>query len=233
MLAVAADSGTADIVATPHANSKFAFHRELVLQRMAVLAQATGGHPRIHFGCEFHLTFDNVDHLMQNPRKYTVNEKQYLLVECPDFHIGPHVEKLLCDLVGAGIVPMIAHPERNPLLSKKLSHVEGWVEQGCLLQVTALSLTGGFGRAARIASRRLLDRGLVHLIASDAHDPLKRPPGLAEARQAVRSGWGEEVAEILFTENPRAVVEGTPIPGGKQIGWRRAADWYQLWKRSV
>jgi protein-tyrosine phosphatase len=231
MLAAAADSGTTDIVATPHANPKYPFQRDLVIERIQKLAEAAGVRPAIHFGCEFHLSFDNIDHLMENLRQYTINGKQYLLVECPDFHIGQHTEKVLQGMVDAGIVPIIAHPERNPVLRRKLTRVEEWVELGCLLQVTAMSITGGFGGSARTASQRLLDQGLVHLIASDAHDPVNRHPRLAEARQAVAARCGEDAAEILFAENPRSVVEGAPLLGGKQIAWRRPARWYRFWSR--
>jgi protein-tyrosine phosphatase len=232
MLAVASESGTTDIVATPHANPKYPFQREVVLSRIAALAEATAHRPKIHYGCEFHLSFDNVDHLMRNLPTYTINQTQYLLVECPDFHVGQHTESVLRKMVDAGIVPIIAHPERNPVLRQKLLRVEAWVELGCLLQVTAMSITGGFDNSAKTASYRLLDEGLVHIVASDAHDPANRHPRLAEAREAVRSRCGEDAAEILFTENPQAVVEGAPLPGGKQMAFRRPARWYQLWKTS-
>src|ERR1035441_6338302 len=84
MLSAAVESGTASIVATPHANPRYPFEPEIARQRIRELTEATGGRPRIHLGCEFHLTFDNVDHLMDNLALYTINEKRYLLVECPD-----------------------------------------------------------------------------------------------------------------------------------------------------
>jgi protein-tyrosine phosphatase len=230
MLRAAAEDGTADLVATPHANPRYPFQHEIAWQRIRELTEATGGRPRIHLGCEFHLTFDNVDHLMDNLGLYTINGKQYLLVECPDSHIGRHTESILRRIVEAGVVPIVAHPERNPVLRQKLSRVEGWVESGCLLQLTALSVTGGFGASAREAALRLLDRGLAHFVASDAHDPVRRHPRLGEARQLVLSRYGEDAAEILFSENPRAVVEGTPLSGGKQLAWQRPVRWYQFWK---
>jgi len=229
MLAVAANNGTTDIVATPHSNTRYPFQRVVVLEIIQKLTKATGC-PKVHIGCEFHLSFDNVDHLMNNLRQYTINEKQYLLVECPDFHIGQHTEWVLGSMLDSGIVPIIAHPERNPVLRETLTRVEEWVDLGCLLQVTAMSITGGFGGSAKTASQRLLDRGLVHIVASDCHDPQNRHPRLREARNAVRARCGRKAAEILFTENPRAVVEGIPIPGGKQTSCRQPARWYEIWK---
>jgi protein-tyrosine phosphatase len=133
-------------------------------------------------------------------------------------------------MVDAGVVPIIAHPERNPVLRQKFTRVEEWVELGCLLQITAMSITGGFGSSAKTASHRLLDRGLVHIVASDTHDPINRSPRLSEAREAVVLRCGEEVAEMVFDENPRAVVEGTPLLGGKRMSWQ-PPKWYQFWKR--
>lgn len=230
MLAVAFENGTTDIVATPHANPRYQYSREVTLERIAELTQATDQRPRIHCGCEFHLTFDNVEHLMQNLRTYTINQKQYLLVECPDEHIAEHTESILRRMVDAGIVPIIAHPERNPVLRHELTRVEAWVELGCLMQVTAMSLTGSFGKSAQTASYRLLDRGLIHMVASDCHDLVRRNPRLTEARDIVSSRCGEDAATILFTENPRAVVEGVPLPGGKQNHLRPPARWYNFWK---
>jgi protein-tyrosine phosphatase len=133
-------------------------------------------------------------------------------------------------LVDAGLVPIVAHPERNLAIRQEIERLERWVELGCLTQVTALSLLGGFGGSAKAAGMRLLDRGLVHIVASDAHDPAVRHPRLDEAYRAVRSRFDEEMAELLFTDHPRAVVEGRVLAGGKLIFGRPAARWYQFWK---
>ena len=103
------------------------------------------------------------------------------------------------------------------------------MELGCLVQVTALSISGGFGRTARTAVSRLLERGLVHVVASDAHDPEHRHTRLDEAYGIVRSRYGEEEAEILFTHNPQAMIEGTRLAGGKQIRDEGAGKhWWQF-----
>ena len=231
MLQLAADHRTTDIVATPHANPKYEFQRQVVLTRIQALNRATGGRPRVHFGCEFHLSFDNVDHLMENLRQYTINGKQYLLVECPDFHVGQHAESVLRAMIEAGVVPIIAHPERNQVLRQKLARVEEWVGSGCLLQLTAMSITGGFGASARAASLRLLDRGMAHIVASDAHDTVHRSPVLTEARHTVAERYGEDAAEILFDENPRSVIGGAPLLGGRLMSWQPVRRWYEFWKR--
>jgi protein-tyrosine phosphatase len=233
ILRAAAESGTTDIVATPHSNAEFKYQAELLEERMRELAARTGGKPRMHRGCDLHLSFDNIDEVLQRPGKYSINGKQYLLVECPDFNVGRHTEGVLQRLIDCGIVPVITHPERNPVLQRKLSRVEEWVELGCLVQVTALSISGGFGRTACGAAGRLLERGLVHVVASDAHDPEHRHARLDQAYGIVRSRYGEEEADILFTHNPQAIIEGVQLAGGKQIRQEAAGKpWWRFWRAS-
>lgn len=233
MLDATRESGTTDIVATPHFNAQYAYEVGLLDQRLQQLAARAGGKPRIHRGCEFRLSFDNLDHLLERPSIYTINCKQYLLVECPDLHIGKHLDLIFERIIDAGLVPLIAHPERNPVLQGKLERIEAWVELGCLVQVTASSITGGFGPTARVTSARLLERGLVHVVASDAHDAVHRPPRLDEAYRALRSRYGEDSAEILLTDNPRAIIEGRPLAGGRQVSWKSPVRWWQFWKTGL
>jgi protein-tyrosine phosphatase len=139
----------------------------------------------------------------------------------------------LQQLVDCGLVPVVTHPERNPVLQQKLGRVEEWVELGCLVQVTALSISGGFGRTACLTAGRLLERGLVHVVASDAHDPEHRHPRLDAAYATVRSRYGEEEADILFTQNPQAIIEGAQLVGGRRMRQDAArSHWWQFWRAS-
>ena len=85
MLEAAAAAGTTDIVATPHADTQYGFQPELIVERIAELKAANASEIRIHNGCDFHLTFDNVADAIANPAKYTINHKRYLLVELSDY----------------------------------------------------------------------------------------------------------------------------------------------------
>ncbi len=233
MLRAAAESGTTDLVATPHSNAEYVYQAELLEERIAELASKTDGKPRIHRGCDLHLSVDNIDEVIERPGKYSINGKQYLLVECPDFHVGKHTEKVLQRLIDCGLVPVVTHPERNPVLQRKVDRVEEWVELGCLVQVTALSISGGFGRTAGAAVGRLLERGLVHVVASDAHDPEHRHTRLDGAYGIVRSRYGKEEADTLFTDNPQAVIEGVPLMGGRRIREHSSLkQWWRFWGTS-
>ena len=212
MLRMAASTGTTDIVATPHANMEFRFDPSAAAQRIAELERASGGTPRIHWGCELHLTPENIDHAMQFPALYSIARRGYLLLEFPDFMVPKTTAEILRRLIAAGLRPIVAHPERNLILRKRLGDLAEWVARGSLIQVTAQSLIGRFGPSAKAISGELIGRGLAHLVASDAHDTKHRPPVLDEAWQFLEHRFGRKTARRLLTDNPRAVLEGMPIP---------------------
>ncbi|MEP6714588.1 MAG: CpsB/CapC family capsule biosynthesis tyrosine phosphatase [Terriglobia bacterium] len=206
MLRIAADAGTTDIVATPHSNGEFEYQPELIDERIQLLTEKTGGVPKIHRGCDLHLSYDNIVEALENPRKYSIGGGRYVLVECSDLHISGAMDKILDQLLRVDLVPIVTHPERNPILRKETAKLDAWVELGCLVQVTALSVLGGFGKKAEAAAHQLLARGMVHVIASDAHDPVHRHPRLDQAFDAVSQRYGSEIADLLFTENPGKIV---------------------------
>jgi len=228
MLRLAAESGTTDIVATPHANMEFAFDPELIERKIAELQAAAGPVPRIHRGCDFHLTMENIQEALAQPGKYAINHKCYLLVEFSDLLIPRTTQEIFDRLQSAGLTPIVTHPERNGLLHSRLDQLQGWVENGALVQVTAKSLLGGFGRTARSVATELMDRKLVHFIASDAHDTVHRPPVLREAYEHVAKTWGDALAESLFTSAPKAVIDGDSIRLLDSGPARPKRKWYRL-----
>ncbi|MEZ5399588.1 MAG: CpsB/CapC family capsule biosynthesis tyrosine phosphatase [Bryobacteraceae bacterium] len=229
MVRMAAGSGTTDIVATPHANPDFRFDPDLIDCRIAALRDAAGPDaPRIHRGCDFHISYDNVQDAIEHPAKYTINHGRYLLVEFSNLAIFNATTEIFDRLLAAGMAPVITHPERNPLLQQRLAEIREWAAMGVLTQVTAGSLTGAFGSRAAEFSRTLLDEGLVHCIASDAHDTERRPPRLDEAHTWLADRYGNSVAERLTAGNPGAMIANQPLP--EPVGASpRARKWYRFW----
>jgi protein-tyrosine phosphatase len=228
MLELAALSGTTDIVATPHANGRYSFNPALVDERIAELSARTA--VRIHRGCDFHLQFDNIEDAVAHPDKYTINHHSYLLVEFPDLSVFGNTEAVLLRLLDAGLVPIISHPERHPQLPRMLDDLARWIEIGCYVQVTAASYTGLFGKPAKACAQELLERGLTHFVASDAHDAKRRTPDLNEAYSLLSDRWGEDRIRPLFVENPAAAVEGDTIDTADSTGGPGGRKWYQFWK---
>ena len=110
-----------------------------------------------------------------------------------------------------GMVPIVTHPERNPLLMRRPEKILEMIDAGALVQVTANSITGFWGEKARSISEWLLTQGLAHVIASDAHDPKRRRPVLSEARNAVARMLRRRQADHLVSKVPRAIIEGQPL----------------------
>jgi protein-tyrosine phosphatase len=227
MLRQAAAAGTTDIVASPHANQEYEFDPLLVEQKIGELQAAVGDAPRIHYGCDFHLTLENIDDALRSPGKYSIDHRGYLLVEFSDFLIPKTTDQLFARMMKAGLRPIVTHPERNQLLLRRLPELEAWVAQGAHVQVTAQSLLGRFGKTARQFAHQLMGRGLVHFVASDAHDTKWRTTALDESRQYVDRRFGPEAGLRLFEENPRSVLAGVPLSTVPLPILRK--PWYAFW----
>ncbi len=212
MCRIAAEDGVTHLVATPHSNYSYIFDPVLNRQLLAELQEKVGEKPKLLLGCDFHLSYDNIQICAENSKDFTINQTSYLLVELPDQFIPDHLSRVYYDIQVAGLKAIITHPERNPLLQRKPDLLEQWVSIGCLVQVTAQSYTGGFGSKARKLSERLLDAGLIHFFASDAHDIKRRPPLLSRCYRKVAREKGEEIADLLLQKNPEAVINGRPLP---------------------
>jgi len=212
MAEAAVAAGTTHIVATPHASSRYPFNPELVAERLEEMRGHMGDRVEIHRGCDFHLSFENLQDLHRRPEVYTIDGKGYLLVEFADFSIPPTIEQAFHELQLAGITPVITHPERNHILRRHTDWLDTWASRGCVLQITAGALLGRFGPNSQQIAERWLETDRVHILASDAHNVTSRPPGLAEVYKRVVELRGEDVARALCIENPMAAIEGRPLP---------------------
>lgn len=227
MLEIAAESGTTDIVATPHANLEYHFVPELVAEKLEELRTANPTSVKIHQGCDFHLDYDLIQDAVANPQKYTINGHSYLLIELADTFPTKTIPPILDALIQAGMKPILTHPERYFGLRGKDEEIKDWVRRGCLVQVTGQSLLGVFGSNARKMSERLLDDQMIHFIASDAHQADGRTPRLKEAWNTVVSRSGEKTAELLFEVNPRATLTGEALPKAETSSrqHRKSKNW--------
>lgn len=212
MCRMSAADGVTHLVATPHSNYTYTFDPGLNRHLVDELQEKVGEKPKLLLGCDFHLSYDNIQNCAQNSKDFTINQTSYLLVELPDQFIPDQISRVYYDIQVAGLKPIITHPERNALLQRKPELLNNWFSMGCLVQVTAQSYTGGFGSATRKFAERLLDAGLVHFFASDAHDVVRRPPVLSECYKKLAKAKGDEVANLLMRKNPEAVINGQPLP---------------------
>jgi protein-tyrosine phosphatase len=209
---MAADDGIEHIVATPHANERYQYNRQHLASHLEYLRVLVGRAPRLSLGCDFHLSYDNLQDVLIAPERYTIEDSHYLLVELSNYSIPAQINECFTKMADVGITPVITHPERNPILQEAQQRVLQWVDLGCAVQVTASAVTGGWGQKVARAAEWLLERDAVHVLASDAHDTKHRIPSLSAAREKVAKDYGEDVANALVDDNPRAVISDKPLP---------------------
>jgi protein-tyrosine phosphatase len=204
--------GITRVVATPHCSSEYLFDFDQVRRLRDELQVKIGSRLQLATGCDFHLNPENLESLRRNPAIYCINQRDYLLVEFNEISIPPAMDQTLHDIQLAGLRPVITHPERNSILRAHPERLKKWVQQGCFVQVTGGALTGNFGPSCQTDSLRWIREGLVHFVASDAHNTRSRPLKLLPAYDVVLDQFSEEKARCLFIENPLAAFEGRELP---------------------
>jgi protein-tyrosine phosphatase len=213
--AAAADGCTA-VVATPHQRHGVWWNTDhAALERLRASLQAEVGPALdVHLGAEVRVGEGLLGAIEHGPGHgvTTLAGSRYVLIEFSRSQPDPDPAGLVHELVVTGWRPVLAHPEEIEWLARDLAAIERLVALGAALQVTGASLLGGYGRRIEERVRLFLDAGLVHFVASDAHDLHQRPPGLAAAAREIACHWGEDVATLLTVTNPRAVLEDRPLP---------------------
>jgi protein-tyrosine phosphatase len=204
--------GITRVVATPHSSSEYFFDFALVRRLRDELQSRIGDKLKLATGCDFHLNLENLKSLHKDSSIYCINQYGYLLVEFNEISIPPPMDQTLHEIQLAGLRPVITHPERNRILRAHPERLKKWVQQGCFVQVTGGALTGVFGPASQKDALHWIREGLVHFVASDAHNTRSRPLRLQPAYDVVLDQFGQEKARALFLDNPLAAFEGRELP---------------------
>lgn len=215
---IAAADGCRVLVATPHQRRDEWGNGDpqRLADRLAEVALKLPGSPQLLLGGEVRVDSDLLADLARPGHSgvLALAGSRYLLLEFEPFGVGPDPVALVRELLAEGWGPIVAHPEVVPYFWENDDDLLAQlVEAGALFQVTAMSLTGEFGKATKARAWELLRAGCVQFVASDSHRPDWRPPGLGRAREAVARELGADLAAELTVANPLAVVENRPVPG--------------------
>ncbi|MGI8916167.1 MAG: tyrosine-protein phosphatase [Chloroflexota bacterium] len=234
LVRAAAAGGSGVLVATSHSEevlqhggggTAMAARLDEVRQAVAL----AGINVSLLLGSEIYLEPDTPARLRRQ-ELLPLNGSRYVLVELPFQALPIYVDQTLFALQTEGYVPVIAHPERNAQVQREPEKLYTWVTHGALVQLSAISLLGGLGRAAARVCRLAITHHLCHAIASDAHDPLTRPPALQPAFVRLRDEFGPAVAQALLDDQPRAIVEDRPLDLPEPLPIEANSDGNVFWR---
>ncbi len=233
---MAAADGITTIVATPHMKEgAYVNERDAIGRSVETLQQqiSSEGIPlTLRIGCEVYLAPDLPEGVRAGRLATLGDTGTHMLLELPHRQQPVAVEETVFALVVAGIVPVLAHPERILWFQEDPERLVRLIELGCLAQLTANSLTGAFREDVRALSESMIRRRMIHFIASDAHDLRYRPPVMSAARARVEAIAGELHADALCRGNAARLLAGEPIeaPPPEPAG-RSGAGLGGFWRR--
>jgi len=174
---------------------------------------------RLVTGADNHVTPSFVAEL-RSGHLLPLADTRYVLVEPPHHVVAPRLEDLFFNLLVAGFVPILTHPERLTWIESHYQTLQRLAQGGVWMQLTAGSLSGAFGRRPRYWSERMLAEGIVHILATDAHDVEWRPPNLGLGRELATKLVGDAEAERLVVTRPQGILmneDPANLPGPQLV----------------
>ena len=230
MARMAVGDGFTTVIATPHQLGNFARNAgSTIREAVAELQQTLDENDvplRVLAGGDVRIEPEMVPQILAGEVLSLADLRRHVLLELPHELYLP-LEPVLAQLKRSGMVGILSHPERNHGIMADPAIVAPLVKEGCLMQVTAGSLLGTFGPHSRRVAEWMLERGLVHFIATDAHGPKSRRPLMRRAFDRVAELAGRATAIDLCCRNPACVAEGSDVrPGVRQVKRRGLASWF-------
>jgi protein-tyrosine phosphatase len=210
----AVEAGIAVVAATPHVDDRYGYDLDELAARTAEARhhfEAAGVSLNVVAGAEIGYTrlVDLPDEALE---RLSLNGRGWLLVECPYTPVVQPFIEIVDSVQRRGWPVLLAHPERCAGLLGHPHQLEDLVTRGGRLQVTSGSLEGLFGRTVARFARELLERRLVHNIASDAHDPVHRPPHLSWPMRDGRPALDDGYLKAMIVDAPAAILAGEAVP---------------------
>lgn len=215
MARMAVHSGVRRIIATPHFQGVPEALEELpyIVHQFRLLQSAVRREKlelELHPGVEV-LCVPQTLELARMGQLPTLGNSRYVLTEFYFDASREFMDSALRHMLACGYLPVVAHPERYGAVQREPDLVGHWFELGVVIQVNKGSVLGAFGRRAEETAVRLLYRGHVHIIASDAHSPERRTTDLSPVQAWAREHLGREYARILLEDNPGRITRGRPM----------------------
>lgn len=226
----AAAAGTRTIVATPHVSWTYPNRADTITALSRKLSERlTAEQVPLDLlpGAEIALTrAEDIDRA-ELPH-LTLGSSSWLLLEPPFTPVVAGLDAIVMDLRSQGFQILLAHPERCPAFHREPNLLHSLVQTGVLTSVTAGSLVGRFGGLVRRFALDMVSQGLAHNVASDAHDRLRRPPGVRAELETAGLG---SLTEWLTDQVPAAILSDDPIPPPPAFQMPRTRRSRRRWHR--
>jgi len=225
MLRLAEQSGTTDIIATPHVNRRGIIPpwKDIVTKVNALRqeAQQADISIRIHCGAEVELNYAALQFLKDSSREYCLAGSRYILVEMTNQSQPEQAEALLYELMLRDYVPVLAHPERYDRIMAHPDRVLHWMQSGVLTQCNGDSFRGFFGKTAQKRAEMLLAHDMVTFLGSDAHRLELRNTDLSKVRPHIDELAAPGIPWQTWTQNAQHVLENKLLYSKVPDHWKQ------------
>ena len=215
MARIAADDGIKIIVATPHSNNGFSnIYPDKILKEVERFNQALEeeGIPlTVLPGSDVQIDYNLLDDIKDQKVMTVNNNNRYIILEPSSFGFPQNLPDFIWKLKLSGITPIFSHPERNKTIQEDINMLYDFIRQGALSQITAMSLTGKFGKKAHKCAVSLLKHNLTHVIATDAHSVRRRPTILSRALKVAKTIIDPDNALQMVTDIPSQIIKGDQL----------------------
>ena len=204
-------------------NEKDVSKNELLLNAINLKLQEVGFPLALTLGADFHIALNEHSAISADISK--VSNSRYVLLSFSQTYLPNNFESIIRHLLDKGFTPIIAHPERLSWINEKYHIIRSLIDDGAWIQVTADSFTGYFGRKAQYWAEWFMTEGVIHVIASEAHNADKRPPVLSEAKQILAANLSTVEVHKITKIRPQIVVSNLEcgldlLPPGVNYGWQ-------------
>ena len=211
MLKEAKNVGFTDIILTPHFSNYFQVSAEEISKRIEEIkreSQAIG--INLYQGNEIYITSTLIDDL-NNKKSVSLNNSKYVLFEVPLHNSTYNVDEVVYDILNAGKVPILAHPERYDFVQKDPNWLLNYIDRGVLFQSNYASIVGRYGKEAKETVKKLLTHNMVHFLGSDNHNPNTVYAEMPEILNRLEKLIGNNYLKILSVDNPQKILNNENI----------------------
>lgn len=214
MLRTAAEHGIRGMILTPHNKAE---HRNVsvegICRRVQELQEAAEQEMipvKLYPGNEIFYR-DGVAEMLEDGELCTLAGSRYVLVEFLPMEQFSYIRSAIYELSGCGFIPILAHVERYQCMAANLDNISYAIDRGALIQINASSVTGGMGMRGKQTVKKMLRQGLVHFVATDAHDSAKRAPLMSDCARYLEKKFGDSYAAEILYANANRLINGELI----------------------